>query len=309
MNDDKKNDKEIKSLVLSDGKTNLTNISSGIGSLNISSKDNLLNVSMPNEPLIIKTPGLQEDIQERWEFYDSEDFNSLRNSVKAMLKSYGDNENDPSDKIIRKISEELNVYRVTLKKFIKGEDLSKLVARKLFTKLVNKFDTVVIDENDKVKNHISLMKQISNKKIDAITIEYLYPESEKLGNYHTQIIKAYSLIEKTWNEFWKNYPIKKIEQIERYAKCEEELEEKMSNLFKDWELDLYFKVLPPFMHNRLPSEFKSDENTKIGLFFIYAGFKDNVPELDNNDNPISKELRFHTSPDLNDVISKPKSID
>ncbi|MEK9896597.1 MAG: hypothetical protein VW518_09285, partial [Burkholderiaceae bacterium] len=68
-----------------------------------------------------------------------------------------------------------------------------------------------------VKNHISLMKQVSNKKIDAITIEYLYPESEKLGNYHTKIISAYSLIEETWNEFWKNYPTKKIEQIENFS--------------------------------------------------------------------------------------------
>ena len=39
-----------------------------------------------NSPLTISSPNLKEEIQERWETFDTEDFNSLRNTIKQKTQ-------------------------------------------------------------------------------------------------------------------------------------------------------------------------------------------------------------------------------
>ena len=280
-----------------------------------------------NSPLTIHSANLKEEIQERWETYDTEDFNSLRKTIKQKILTYNDNPNDPSPKVIRKLAEELNVYSVTLKKFVKGEDLSKIVARKFFNKLVHQIDEVTLGFDCYINNNVSFMRHIANKKIDAIVIEHNYPENKKLSKYQERIIAGYNLIEEKWRDFWDDYPSKKVDQIKRYASFEDDINKDIQSFVEDKNMHLYFKILPHFMQRRLPKKYIENKNLndssgekelKIGLFYIYCGFDDQWQDdegniyLDQTDTPIEipgfEEVSYTASPDLEDVIFKKKLI-
>ena len=297
---------------------------SGIASLLNRSPLNPISIS---SPVAITPLNLKAEIQERWETYDTEDFNSLRNTIKQKIRTFNDNPENPSPKVIRKIAEELNVYSVTLKKFVLGEDLSKLVALKFFNKLVSQIDETTLDYGCYINNNVAFMKCIANKKIDTIVIEHSYPENMRLSKYQDRIITGYNLIEEKWLSFWKDYPTKKIDQIIRYGEIEADDKNNIKNFIEDPKVHLYFKVLPHFMQRRLPDRYLQDGDSpqsfeeaenRIGLFYIVCGFDDQwVDEksgeifLDKSGNPIEipglEEVSHVSSPDLEDVIFKDKS--
>ena len=148
------------------------------------------------------------NFDERWEFYDSSDIAALIASIKIEISSFNDNPENPSDKVIRKLAERYSVFWGSLKKFIRKDDtLSKTIAHKLFKDLVKYFDGVALNtSSDRILDNISLINRISNKKMDAIIIDFHYPVDKKISDYKKDIVKGHEVLEKAWHEFWKKYP-------------------------------------------------------------------------------------------------------
>lgn len=248
------------------------------------------------------------NFDERWEFYDSSDIAALIASIKIEISSFNDNPENPSDKVIRKLAERYSVFWGSLKKFIRKDDtLSKTIAHKLFKDLVKYFDGVALNtSSDRILDNISLINRISNKKMDAIIIDFHYPVDKKISDYKKDIVKGHEVLEKAWHEFWKKYPIGQIEQIEHLANFQDDKD--IENIFNE-NSRIYFRMLPPFMQRRMPDN-KLEDNIRIGYFLMVFGwsdfFKDDegTPLTDRDDVPLDEPKEFFRSPDLEHVIQK-----
>ena len=264
------------------------------------------------------------NFEDRWEFYDSEDVTAIRNSIKTEIKQYNDNPENPSDKVIRRLAENYQVFWGSLKKFVRKDDgLSKTVAHKLFKDLVKVFDGVNVNNPENSFNDIvSFMEIVSNKNVDSIIIDYHYPTNKKITNYKDSIIKKYDVIEKSWLSYWKEHkphPIDEIKLLDKYQSNKE-----IESLFKDddqnnLDVKYFYRPLPSFTQRRIPKEIlekygkNKDGTLRIGYFLMVFDWKlffadeDGNPPLDQSNNPIindTEEITFFRSPSLEHLILK-----
>ena len=263
-----------------------------------------------DKPIISIDTSVDEDIFQS----NPAEISELQEAVKGVIKGYSQVNSDDDTAAIKQAAVALDVYWKTLEKFVKGNQISTPNFNRLLKKLIG----VIIDPSHEKGNVVDLVKNISNSEVDAIIIDYWYNPLTHISQYKDQLTGGISYIKKKWIDYWKEFSSDPIEQINLIDKHENT--ELFYENISEKDIQVYFALLPKYMW-RIAQNERINQNSRIGIFYIVAGWGDFLEHNeiiqglnlnagnDTNGAKISDvNPSFTVNPNFNNLIFKEKKI-